>query len=123
MAVVEVDSNLVQEIRTYGGLENGSLTSLIEDALRRHLFRLRQHKLDQECDFYEESHAQIVEKYLGQYVAIHHRQVVDADADGTVLSKRVRQKFGRVPIAIIHVQETPEWPVLRIRRPRLIGST
>jgi len=122
MSVVEVDSGLVDEIRTLGGMENGEVTAVVEDALRLHIFHLRQHKLDQECNFYEENHAQIVDQYLGRYVAIHHGQVIDADDDGSVLSRRVRKKFGRVPIAIIHVQETPDWPVLRIRRPRLIGS-
>ncbi len=123
MPVIDVDPVLIEEIRSFGGLENDGLNIVVEDALRRHLFRLRQHKLDQECDFYEKNHAQIVDQYVGRYVAIHHGKVVDADADGTVLSRRVRQKFGRIPIAIIHVQETTDWPVLRIRRPRLIGST
>lgn len=122
MSVVEIDSDLMNEIRIYGGPENGNLTAVIEDILRQHLFRLRQKKFDQECDSYEKNHPQIVEKYLGRYVAIHHGEVIDADEDGSVLSKRVREKFGRTPIAIIHVQDSPEWPVLRIRRPRLTGS-
>lgn len=122
MSVVQVDSDLMNEIRIYGGPENGDLTAVIEDILRQHLFRLRQQKFDQECDSYEKNHPQIVEQYLGRYVAIHQGEVIDADEDGTVLSRRVRQKFGHVPIAIIRVQETTEWPVLRIRRPRLIGS-
>ncbi len=121
MSVIEVDSTLIQEIGSYSNGENGDLTAVIEDILRQHLFRLRQQKFDQECEYYEKNHSQIVEQYLGRYVAIHQGKIIDADEDGTVLSKRVRQKWGRTPIAIIHVRETPDWPVLQIRRPRLTG--
>jgi hypothetical protein len=121
MSVIEVDPTLIQEIRAYSNAENDDLRSVVEDALRQHLFRLRQQKIDQECDAYQRNYPQIAGKYLGQFVAVHNGEVIDADNNGVVLSKRIREKFGRVPIAIIQVRETPEWPVIRVRSPRLVS--
>ena len=120
MSVIEVDPTLTQEIYAYSSAGNGDTPTVVEDTLRQHLFRLRQQKIDQECDAYQKNYPQIAEKYLGQYVAIHMSEIIDADPVGVVLSKRIRQKFGRVPIAIIQVRETPEWPVIRVRSLRLI---
>lgn len=123
MPAIEVDPTLIQEIRSYSKAENGDLRTVVEDALRQHLFRLRQEKIDRECDAYQKNHPEIAGKYLGQFVAIHGGEVIDADPDGVVLSKRIREKFGRIPIAIIQVRETPEWPVIRVRSPKLVRTT
>ncbi len=120
MAVVEIDSDLVNEIYRYGKNDNGNLIPIIEDALRRHLFQLRQEKIDRERRYYEAHHTVLVQTYLGQYVAVHDEAVVGSGPDGHELAHRMRQKYGRIPIAIIRVEETPEPPTIRVRSPKRV---
>jgi hypothetical protein len=118
MSVIEVDSTLIQEIGSYSRPENGDLRSVVEDALRQHLFRLRQQKIDTERRYYEAHHGVLVQTYLGQYVAIHEETIVGNGPDGHELAQQMRRKYGRVPIAIIRVEETPEPPTIRVRSPK-----
>lgn len=119
MATIEIDERWIDELRTLNNGKQFDLSTEVESALRYHLFKLRQSKIAHERRFYEESHAEIVEKYLGQYVAIHNHAIVDSDADGRSLSARMRQKLGRTPVAIILVEQHPDPPAVTLRAPRL----
>ncbi len=103
MSVSEVDSGMLDEIRTFDGMENGSLTAVVEEALRPYLNHLRQQKIDRERRYYETCHPVPVQSYLGQYVAIHEEAVVDSGPDGHELARQMRQKYGRIPHAIIRI--------------------
>lgn len=120
MPAIEVDPTLIQEIRTYSNSENGDLRAVVEDALRQHLSRLRRQKIDRERRFYEAHHALLVESYLGQYVAIHEEEIVGSGPDGHELAHQMRQKYGRIPIAIIRVEKSPEPPTIRVRSPKRV---
>jgi|GEM_PF-6926418 len=120
MSVIEVDSGLIDEIRTFDAMENGSLTAVVEEALRRHLSRLRQQKIDRERRHYETCHPVLVQSYLGQYVAIHEEAVIGSGPDGHELAREMRQKYSRIPIAIIRVEESSEPPTIRVRSPKLV---
>ena len=120
MPVIEVNPTLIQEIRSYSNPENGDLRTVVEDALRQHLFRLRQQKIDRERRYYEAHHTVLVQTYLGQYVAIHEEAIVGSAPDGHELAHQMRQKYGRIPIAIIRVEETPEPPTIRVRSPKRV---
>jgi hypothetical protein len=120
MSVIEVDSGLLDEIRTFDGMENSSLTAVVEEALCRHLSRLRQQKIDKERRYYETCHSVLVQSYLGQYVAIHEEAVVGSGPDGHELARQMRQKYGRILIAIIRIEEPPEPPTIRVRSPKLV---
>lgn len=62
-------------------------------------------------------HAELAEKYLGQYVAIHNGKVVDHDDDFQSLHSRIRQRFGGQPVLLRCVEAEPE-RVLVICSPR-----
>lgn len=121
MPVIEVDPVLIEEIRTYGNLENDGLNVIVEDALRVHLFHLRQQKIARERRYYEAHHSELVQRYLGKYVAVHKEMVVGSSADGHELARQMRQKYGRIPIAIIRVEESPDPPTFTVRSPKLNG--
>jgi hypothetical protein len=61
-------------------------------------------------------HSELLAKgYEGKWVAVYQGKVVDADEEERVLLKRVREKFGYVPVYIQRV--LPEGlPVYKIRR-------
>ena len=69
---------------------------------------------------YQAMHSQLVEKYLGQYVAFYKEQLVDFDADAVALLQRVRAEYPGEVVLRRKVESVAE-PVLRFRRPRLEG--
>ncbi len=56
--------------------------------------------------------------YPGQWVAIHDRQLVDHDEDVAPLHRRMLDRYGRMPVLIQRVTESPVEEVY-IRSPRL----
>ncbi|RME64868.1 MAG: hypothetical protein D6790_02630 [Caldilineae bacterium] len=122
MPVVEIDQRWVEELKSVGDIAPDDLRSIVDDALRQHFFYLRQKKIEQERKYYEANHAALYRKYAGKYIAIHNGEVVDVDEDGRVLARRVRQRFGRLPIAIIQVRDSPEPPIFAVRRPRVVST-
>jgi hypothetical protein len=59
----------------------------------------------------------LLEKYDGQYVAVHEGQVVDSGPDQVELAMRVYSKHGYCPIYVGLVTDQPE-PMYRIPTPR-----
>ncbi len=72
---------------------------------------------DEEAAWYAMPLAQKM-RYQGQYVAIHHGQVIDSDVDRRTLYVRVRQRFSHAPIPILNAA-WDEPPVYEFRSPRL----
>lgn len=76
-------------------------------------------KMLQEVNAYESLHTELVENYLGNYVAIHQGQVVDNDSDSEEIIIRIGERYPDEAILIRKVQKTLP-PEIRIRSPRLI---
>ena len=67
-------------------------------------------------------HGELVEQYLGQYVAIYNGQLVDHDADPMILLTRIRSKYPNQVILRRKVERMPERE-LRVRHPRFKRSS
>lgn len=106
MPTVTIEPELYQRIQA--ARRNTRPDVLVNDAVRRYLWELDREIISQETAEYRRQHAQIKANYLGQYVAMHKGQVVDHDADFTTLRQRIRQRFGRTPIMMTLVEETPD---------------
>ncbi|MEZ4681941.1 MAG: hypothetical protein R2932_47800 [Caldilineaceae bacterium] len=123
MPAVEIAQHWVDELT---GLQSGStkvdMNQIVDVALQQYTYRQRQEKIARERQWYEAHHAEIVQEYMGRYIAVHNGQIIDSDIDGAILSKRLRQEYGRVAIAIIHVDATPDLPTLHLRSPKLMTN-
>lgn len=62
---------------------------------------------------------ELLEKYRGQYVAIHEEKVVDSDPDEIALARRMYQRFGPVPVHAEFISDQLAQPV-RIPTPRVV---
>ncbi len=67
---------------------------------------------------YEAMHAELVNVYLGQYVAIYQGQVIDHDFDPVALHQRLAAQYAGKVVLSRKVQEDAI-PVLQMRSPRL----
>ncbi len=106
MPTVTIDPELYQRIQA--ARHNKQPDVLVNEAVRRYLWELDRAIISQETAEYRRQHAQIKASYLGQYIAMHKGQVVDHDSDFATLRQRIRQRFGRTPIMMTHVEELPD---------------
>jgi hypothetical protein len=73
--------------------------------------------MEQNVTAYREMHSELVERYLGQYVAVYKGELVDRDPDPLLLLERIRQNYPDQVVLRRKVERTPERE-LRIRHPR-----
>lgn len=76
------------------------------------------HLMDQEITAFEAMKAELAANYLGQYVAIFHRQLVDHDKDKARLLGRITQTYPHDVVLIRQVRSKPR-PPFRLWSPQL----
>lgn len=72
--------------------------------------------MEENVDAYRAMHGELVEHYLGQYVAICDGELVDHDPDPLLLLERIRQNYPDQVVLRRKVERAPERE-LRIRHP------
>ena len=72
--------------------------------------------MEQNVEVYKAMHGELVEQYLGQYVALGDGHLIDHDPDPVALLRRVREHYPGQVILRQKVERMPE-RVLRIRHP------
>lgn len=75
--------------------------------------------LDREVAFFEEQHDHLVEKFLGQYIAMYQGQVIGHHTDLESLITNVYKTHTNTPILFRQVRETLP-PTLFFRSPRMV---
>lgn len=60
----------------------------------------------------------LLSEYLGKYVAVHQRGVVDSDTDELALARRLYKRYGYVPVYVQLVTDSP-LPARRVPSPRV----
>jgi len=107
MGKVALQPDLMTRVQRIVQEKGTDIEDFIAQAVQEYLDRLEDRKLEAEAEAFEEMHPQLVEHYLGQFVAIHNGQVIDADADFEALFLRVQESFEATPILIRRVGEQP----------------
>jgi len=118
MSTVTLGPELMEKIEQLAAEQAMLPEELLEAALCIYLRQIEREKIRAEAEAFRSMHAELVEKYLGQYVAIHNGRVVDHDQDFQSLHTRIRRRFGRRPVLLRRVETEPE-RVLVFRSPRL----
>lgn len=71
----------------------------------------RRAQMQKEVTAFEAQHTQLVETHLGQHVAFHKGELVDADKDRRALRQRIRNRYGRAVVMIQQVDATLPSPL------------
>ena len=74
--------------------------------------------MKKEIAAYTAMHPELVDQYLGQYVALYQGRVVAHDADPVVLHRHITANYPEKVVLCRQVQKEAE-PVLNMRSPRL----
>jgi hypothetical protein len=114
---------LVEELEQVAAAQNTTPEELLNKAVSQFLYKVALEKMKAETAAYERMHAQLVKDHLGEHVAIHNGELVDYDRDLLALRKRIRQRFGRMPILLREVTPERKLRELIIRRPQLMPVT
>jgi hypothetical protein len=91
---------------------------LLDQAVRDYLDRLAEQKIIAESESFRARHTELLQRYRGEYVAIHNRDVVDHDTDLCTLNRRIRARYGRIAVLLQQVTEHPEVELI-VRSPKL----
>ncbi len=113
MPTVAVEPDLYERVQSIAQERRASVDDLFAHAARRYLWDLDRRKVSAESRIYRQRHAELKDRYLGQYIAMHNGQVVDHDLDFQTLYRRIRQRFGRTPVMITLVEDTAETQLVR----------
>ncbi len=85
---------------------------------REYLDRLAEQKIIAESEAFRAMHAELLQQYRGEYVAVHNGEVVDHDEDICALNHRIRARYGRRAVLLQQVTAVPEIELV-IRSPKL----
>ncbi len=114
MPTVTLDRNVYKRLQEAAEEHETTTEALIEDAARQYLWELERQKISEESARFRQKYPELKRRYLGEYIALHKGEVIDHDPDEATLWKRVRQRYGRTPILIVRVEETPDRTFTRL---------
>lgn len=113
MPTVMVEPELYERVEEIALQHQAGIDEILAQAVRLYLWELDRRKISEESTIYRQQHAKLKAQYLGQYIAMHHGQVVDHDTDFAQLRQRIRQRFEHTPVMIRLVEEIVERPLIR----------
>jgi len=108
------EPGLIEQVQFVAEQQTQPVEEILERAIRLYLDQWEQQAIHAETEAFWAKYDDLLAQYAGQHVAICHGQVVDHDVDVTALDKRVRSRFGRLPVLIAPVGPGPRrelrWP-------------
>lgn len=105
MSDIVLKENLREPLAQSAARENRTIDDLVNEAVENYLLEQQRAKIDQEIVAFEAMYDQLMNHYYNEWVAIHDGQLVDHDADGTALYKRIRAKYGSIAVLLRRVTE------------------
>jgi hypothetical protein len=117
MEAILLQPQLMEQVLLVASQESKRPDELVESAVRDYLRGLQRKKIEAEVRAFVQLHSELVETYLGQYVAIHRGKLIDQASDFQTLHRRIRQRFGNEAILIRRVEPSSESELV-FRSPR-----
>ena len=105
--VIRLEPTLMAHLDEVAAQSNIQVGDLVNQAVSRFLDELNRRKIRAEGEAFRRMHAMLLDRYRGEYVAVHHGQVVDHDPQVRELSRRIRARFGKTPVLIQQVTDEP----------------
>lgn len=120
MSNVTLQSDLAERLEETAAQREVEPNELLDLAVRAYLRQIDRETIRIEAEAFRAMHSELAAQYLGKYVAIHRKEVVDVDADFQALHTRIRSRFGQFPVLLRQVEQEPE-RALVFRSPRFEG--
>ena len=94
---------LIERIHHVARETNRDTTQVVEMAVQAYLDQQDREKIHEETEAFWAMHADLIARYAGEYVAVHHGRVVDHDPDVVRLERRVMERWGATAVLIAPV--------------------
>jgi hypothetical protein len=112
---IQLEPEITAQIEALQDTLNEDLKPVIShvanDAVRTLLDQINERKLEDEQIAFTQLHPQLVETYLGQFVALHEGKLIDADTNERALYIRAHRRYPHTAVGIFPVRETNDEPV------------
>jgi hypothetical protein len=118
---VPLDTTLAESLQQIAARQGASLEEVLDQLVQKYLRESRRAKLQAEFARYQAQHADLKVDYLGRHIAFYEGRVIDHDLDPDVLVRRVRRRYGHLPVLFVQVEEAPIQEYV-IRSPRWVES-
>ncbi len=111
--LLTIPDDLYRRAQRVAKAQQQEVTSLLVEALAESSiladfdYAQEDENVEREMQAYQAMHAELWDKYPGQYVAIQGGNLVDRDTDPTALSLRINEKYPDVFVWIGKVEERP----------------
>jgi hypothetical protein len=120
MSIVTLQPDLAERLEETAAQGEIEPNDLLDLAVRSYLRQIDRETIRTEAEAFRTMHSELIAQYLGKYVAIHRKEVVDVDEDFQALHTRIRNRFGPLPVLLRRVESDPE-RTLVFRSPRFEG--
>ncbi len=107
MSIELREPTLVWQVERLADRITQPVEHVLELAVRRYFDVMEQETIHDETEAFWAMHAQLRGQYAGQYVAVYRGSVVDHDGDVSRLERRMRERFGLLPVLIAPVEPAP----------------
>jgi predicted transcriptional regulator len=107
METIELRPDLREQVEEAARLESRSVQEIVNEALAEYLQTQDRAVIDREQKAFERMHAELLASHRDQWVAIHDGKLVDSAENISTLNARVRKNFGRKPILMTPVTDSP----------------
>ncbi len=115
MTTLLVSEDLVQTIEQEASLRGITVEDFLYRAVTRERTISDRKKIELEQEWWQSLPLRERAKYEGEYVAVHHRRLVDSDKNRLALYRRVRDTYGNTAVLIMPA-EGPQDIVMRSPR-------
>jgi hypothetical protein len=106
MATLTLNAQIIAQLKYIAAERGIGVEELAEEALTQFLRDEARRTLQLEAGAFRAMHADLLDKYPNEYVAIHQGRVVDHDTNQLALFKRLDEQYPGIPILVTQV--TPE---------------
>ncbi len=121
MTSLAIQDQTFSQLKRMARLHNISPDALAERAIREFLRADARRMMQREVEAFREQHAQLLETYPGEFVAISEGKVVDHDLDQLALFTRIDERFPDRPVLVTKVSAMPE-EVYTVWSPQIEGE-
>ena len=104
MQVALKEPTLVVQVEQWARETSRPIEQVLETAVRTYLDELEKEAIHTETETFWAMHDELLQEYRGQHIALYQSKVVDHDENASRLAKRIRERFGQLPMLIAPVK-------------------
>ncbi|HSN78486.1 MAG TPA: hypothetical protein VL334_25740 [Anaerolineae bacterium] len=115
---IGLDEKTSHQLEQLARVRSTEPAKLAHDAIRTFLRDEGRRIIEQESKAFQRLHPELLRTMPGEFVAVHHGQMVDHDSDQLALFRRVEEAYGGQPVLIRQVRPEIE-QTIEVLSPRL----